>query len=189
MNKMRYIVEATFSLIVLISLTPILIFISLLIKINSKGPALFWSERSGKDGVCFYMPKFRTMYIETPQVATHLLSDPDSHLTSVGKFLRRYSIDEFPQLISVFTGKMSLVGPRPALFNQFDLIDLRRMNKIDKDKPGITYWAQVNGRDQLSIEEKIKFEKEYIKRKSIIFDLYIIWLTILKVFKREGVHH
>ena len=160
-----------------------------LIKINSKGPALYWSERVGKKSISFFMPKFRTMIIDTPEVATHLLQEPDKFVTSVGRVLRKTSLDEIPQLYSILIGDMGFVGPRPALFNQVDLIELRKENKIDRVLPGVTGWAQVNGRDELSIEAKVKFEREYLKRKSIFFDSYIIWLTLAKVFKREHVSH
>ena len=135
------------------------------------------------------MPKFRTMKRDTPQVATHLLQDPDKYLTKIGSFLRKSSLDELPQLISIIQGKMCFVGPRPALFNQTDLINLRKENQIDNLTPGVTGWAQVNGRDELSIESKVNYEIEYLKKRSFRFDLYIIWLTIRKALKHEGVSH
>ena len=135
------------------------------------------------------MPKFRTMRVGTPQVATHLLRSPDSHLTALGVILRKYSLDEIPQLISIFQGKMSFVGPRPALFNQEDLIKLRSKYNIDTLKPGLTGWAQVNGRDELSIEDKVNYEIEYLENRSLKFDFYIIWLTITKTLRREGISH
>ncbi len=180
-----------FLLAVLLSLTffiPIL-FIGFIVKITSKGPAIFWSRRVGISNNFFMMPKFRTMKVGTPQVASHLLTDTESVYTSIGKPLRSYSLDELPQLISILKGDMSFVGPRPALFNQDDLIYLRNQQDINKLKPGITGWAQVNGRDELSIEEKVKFDREYMKRKSLGFDLYIIWLTLLKVIKKDGISH
>ncbi len=182
-------IERSLALIIFICVSPIFLFLIFLIKLSSEGPAIFWSDRFGKDSVIFSMPKFRTMLIETPQKATHLLDDPDKYLTSVGKFLRKTSLDELPQLISVISGHMSFVGPRPSLFNQSDLQGLRKELNIDTLMPGVTGWAQVNGRDEISIQEKIKFEKEYLERKSLSFDLYIIGLTFLKVFKSEGVSH
>jgi len=135
------------------------------------------------------MPKFRTMRSNTPQEATHLLKNPDEYLLSTGRFLRKYSLDEFPQIISVIKGDMALVGPRPALYNQYDLIDLRNEKDINQLKPGITGWAQVNGRDELSIQEKVKLDEEYLRKSSLMFDLYIIGLTILKVLKKDGISH
>jgi len=163
--------------------------ICIVIKITSPGRALFWSRRVGKDNKIFLMPKFRTMKVGTPQVATHLLENADEAYTPIGKSLRSYSLDELPQLLSVLKGDMSFVGPRPALFNQDDLIDLRSKLKINKLKPGITGWAQVNGRDELSIELKANFDREYVDRRSLGFDFYIIWLTLLKVIKKDGISH
>ena len=161
----------------------------MLVKLSSQGPALYWSQRVGKNGVIFDMPKFRTMKIETPQLASHLLDDPEMYYTKIGKFLRKTSLDELPQLFSVFKGDMDFVGPRPALFNQYDLIKKRDNSNVNRIRPGITGWAQVNGRDELSIDEKVKFDKEYLEKLSLCFDFYIIWLTFLKVFKRDGVSH
>ena len=138
-----------------------MVLIAVLIKLTSKGPILYWSKRVGIDGLIFYMPKFRTMRVNTPELATHLLSNPSNFLTPIGGFLRQNSLDEIPQLLSIFKGDMSLVGPRPALFNQEDLIELRRNNGLDKLTPGLTGWAQVNGRDELSIDEKIQMDLEY----------------------------
>ena len=135
------------------------------------------------------MPKFRTMKLDTPQVATHLLQDPNPYFLPFGKFLRKFSLDELPQLISIFKGDMSFVGSRPALYNQDDLIKLRVSKGLDKLKPGLTGWAQVNGRDELSIQSKVDYEVEYMKRRSFLFDLYIIWLTLLKIIKKDGVSH
>ena len=162
--------------------------IAIFIKIDSKGPILYWSDRIGANNTSFRMPKFRTMKEGTPAVATHLLKDANSHYTGFGSFLRRTSLDEIPQLYSVLINKMSFVGPRPALFNQYDLIDLRNKNCIT-NKPGITGWAQVNGRDNLTIEQKVKFDREYLEKKSFLFDLHILWLTILKVIVRDGISH
>ena len=182
-------IERLIALSIFLVLLPFFIFMMLLIKFSSKGPALFWSVRSGINGINFFMPKFRTMRVGTPQVATHLLRSPDSHLTALGVILRKYSLDEIPQLISIFQGKMSFVGPRPALFNQEDLIKLRSKYNIDTLKPGLTGWAQVNGRDELSIEDKVNYEIEYLENRSLKFDFYIIWLTITKTLRREGISH
>ena len=166
-----------------------MILISLLILISSGKPVLYWSKRIGKHNLVFVMPKFRTMYINTPEVATHLLSKPDSFLTPIGRFLRKTSLDELPQIWCIIAGDMNFVGPRPALFNQDDLIDLRVQNGIDKLTPGITGWAQINGRDSLLIPEKVQFEKDYLNRKSFWFDVKILWLTLLKVFSQDSVSH
>jgi len=165
-----------------------MVMIVVLIK-TSKGSVLFWSKRIGKNNKIFLMPKFRTMLVGTPQLASHLLKDVNSLYTPIGKFLRSYSLDELPQLLSIMKGDMSFVGPRPALFNQDDLTSLRNKSGINELKPGITGWAQVNGRDELSIEEKVTFDEEYLKRRSLGFDLYIIWLTLLKVIKKDGISH
>jgi O-antigen biosynthesis protein WbqP len=160
-----------------------------LVKITSKGPAFYFSRRVGKDNILFKMPKFRTMRIETPVVATHLLNNPDEYLTPVGKFLRTSSLDEIPQLLTIISGKMSFVGPRPALFNQDDLIELRTKESIHKITPGLTGWAQVNGRDEISISEKVILDKYYFDKRSILFDVKIIALTFLKViFKKDIIH-
>ena len=171
----------------ILAMPMILIVIS--IRLSSKGSALYWSDRIGKNNLIFKMPKFRSMVIETPALATHLLKKPDSYLSPIGSFLRRSSLDELPQLISVLKGDMSLVGPRPALFNQNDLINLRTKNGVDKLLPGITGWAQVNGRDKLSIPDKVLLDIEYLKHQSILFDTQILWMTFLKVIKRDGLHH
>ena len=167
---------------------PILL-ITIAICLTSKGSSLYWSNRIGKDGVIFQMPKFRSMRIDTPAVATYLLDDPDSHLSPIGGFLRRTSLDELPQLYSVLKGDMSFVGPRPALFNQDDLITLRREKGIDKLLPGITGWAQVNGRDILSVTDKIDLDEVYMQRQSFWFDMEILWMTFLRVIKQDGVSH
>ena len=157
--------------------------------LTSKGPIIYWSNRVGKDNAIFRMPKFRTMRIDTPAVATHLLNDPDRYLTPVGKFLRKSSLDELPQLWSVLKGDMSFVGPRPALFNQDDLIALRTVKGVHRLIPGITGWAQINGRDDLPIPVKVKFDVHYLENRSLIFDIKILFLTLLKVLRREGVTH
>jgi O-antigen biosynthesis protein WbqP len=169
----------------LLLLIPLLL-TAILVITTSKGPALYWSERIGKNNKIFKMPKFRSMRVGTPAVATHLLDNPDSYLSSIGGFLRRSSLDELPQLFSVLKGDMSFVGPRPALFNQDDLIALRTEKGVDKLLPGITGWAQVNGRDELSIPDKVALEVEYLNRQSFWFDIKILWMTLLKVVKRDG---
>ena len=181
------------NLILSLLLLPILLlpifFISLVIFISSGMPILYWSERLGKDSALFSMPKFRTMDINTPEVATHLLENADSHLTSFGKFLRKTSLDELPQIYSVIKGNMYFVGPRPALYNQDDLINLRIKYGVDKLVPGITGWAQINGRDDLLIPDKVKLELEYLKSKSLFFDIKILYLTGLKVLSQDSVSH
>jgi O-antigen biosynthesis protein WbqP len=166
-----------------------MLLLSFLVKITSKGPVLYWSDRVGKDNAIFRMPKYRTMRTDTPAVATHLLGDPDGYLTPFGKFLRKSSLDELPQIISILTGDMSFVGPRPALFNQDDLIELRTRKGVHAMAPGLTGWAQINGRDELSIPVKVEFDEYYLKNKSFMLDLKIIFLTFIKVVKREGVIH
>ena len=175
-------------IIMVIIIAPSLI-IALSIKITSRGSILFWSKRIGVNNEIFLMPKFRTMKDDTPNVATHLLQDPDQFLTSIGPFLRRTSLDELPQLYSVLLGDMSLVGPRPALFNQEDLINLRTEKGIHKLKPGITGWAQVNGRDEITIPEKVSLEEEYLDKMSWTMDMYILWLTFVKVLKKDSITH
>ena len=159
------------------------------IRITSKGSVLYWSDRVGRNNEIFKMPKFRSMLTSTPAVATHLLDNPNSYLSPIGKFLRSTSLDELPQLFSVLKGDMSFVGPRPALFNQDDLIALRKEKSVDKLLPGITGWAQVNGRDKLSISDKVALDVEYLNRKSFWFDIKILWMTFLKVLKCDGVSH
>jgi len=164
-------------------------FIALLVKLTSHGPVLYWSDRVGIDNTIFKMPKFRSMKVDTPAVATHLLQDPKSVLTPIGDFLRKSSLDELPQLWCILKGDMSFVGPRPALFNQDDLIALRAERGVHKLLPGLTGWAQVNGRDELPIPQKVELEVEYLQRQSFLFDLKILWLTFIKVLKRDGVTH
>lgn len=161
----------------------------LMVRITSKGPALYWSDRVGRNNNIFKMPKFRSMYVDTPAVATHLLANPDQFLTPIGSFLRKSSLDELPQLWSIIIGDMSFVGPRPALFNQDDLIALRTQYGVHKLIPGLTGWAQVNGRDELPIPEKVKLDVEYMQRQSFFLDIKIIFLTFVKVLKSEGVQH
>jgi O-antigen biosynthesis protein WbqP len=163
--------------------------IAILVKLTSKGPVFYWSERVGINNTIFRMPKFRTMRIETPAVATHLLENPDEYLTPIGIFLRKFSLDELPQLWSVMKGYMSLVGPRPALYNQDDLIALRTEKGIHKIIPGITGWAQINGRDDLPIPIKVGYDEYYLKNRSFSFDIKILFLTLFKTAKSEGVQH
>ncbi len=163
--------------------------VALAVRLTSRGPVLYWSDRVGRGNRLFRMPKFRSMRMETPAVATHLLTDPDTYLTPIGPFLRKSSLDELPQLWSILKGDMSFVGPRPALFNQDDLIALRTEAGVDQLVPGLTGWAQINGRDELPIPEKVKLDAEYLRRQSFWFDLKIIWLTAVKVLRRDGVAH
>lgn len=163
--------------------------LALAVKLTSPGPVLYWSERVGKGNRIFRMPKFRSMRIGAPEVATHLLENPSVWLTPIGTFLRRTSLDELPQLWSILQGDMSFVGPRPALFNQEDLIALRTHAGVHELVPGLTGWAQVNGRDELPIGEKVRFDSEYLRDKSLAFDLRILWLTCVKVLRTEGVAH
>ena len=156
---------------------------------SSGRPVLYWSNRIGKERLIFSMPKFRTMRTNTPEIATHMLDDPDVFLTPIGRLLRKTSLDELPQIWSIIIGDMNFVGPRPALFNQNDLIDLRIKEGVDKLLPGITGWAQVNGRDELSISDKVALDVEYMNRKSFCFDLKIIWMTFLKVINSQGITH
>ena len=184
----RFISLVASLIIAFILVLPILL-ISVLIFLKDKEYPLYFSSRVGKNNKTFLMPKFRTMSSNTPQVATHLLSSPDDYLLSTGPFLRKYSLDELPQIVSIIKGDMAFVGPRPALFNQDDLISLRNKKGISHLKPGVTGWAQVNGRDELSILEKVEYEEEYFRKASLGFDIYIIWLTIIKVLKRDGISH
>jgi len=163
--------------------------VAIAVRCTSKGPALYWSDRVGQNNLIFKMPKFRSMRVGTPAVATHLLANPTAHLTPIGSFLRKSSLDELPQLWSILVGNMSFVGPRPALFNQNDLIDLRTQNDVHTLVPGLTGWAQVNGRDELPISQKVALDAEYLMRQSIWFDIKILWLTFLKVIQRDGVSH
>jgi O-antigen biosynthesis protein WbqP len=163
--------------------------VALLVRLTSPGPALYWSDRVGRGNKIFKMPKFRSMRVGTPAVATHLLTDPKSHLTPIGSFLRKSSLDELPQIWSILVGDMSFVGPRPALFNQDDLIELRTQKGVHVLVPGLTGWAQVNGRDELPIPQKVALDAEYLQRQGFWFDVRILWMTLLKVLKRDGVSH
>ncbi len=169
-------------------LLPILV-VALMVRLTSTGPVLYFSDRVGRYNRIFKMPKFRTMQVNTPAVATHLLSNPAQFLTPIGSFLRKSSLDELPQLLSIIRGNMSFVGPRPALFNQDDLVALRTHYGVDKLVPGLTGWAQINGRDELPIPEKVKLDVDYMNNQSFLFDLKIILLTFLKVLRRDGIQH
>ena len=166
-----------------------LVVVALLVRLTSPGPALYWSDRVGKNNKIFKMPKFRSMRVGTPAVATHLLADPKSVLTPIGSFIRKSSLDELPQLWSILLGDMSFVGPRPALYNQQDLIELRTQKGVHTLVPGLTGWAQVNGRDELPIPQKVTLDAEYLQRRGFWFDIKILWLTFLKVVQRDGVSH
>lgn len=166
-----------------------IVIVAFFVKMTSKGPAVYWSDRVGMHNKIFKMPKFRTMRVDTPAVATHLLANPQQFLTPIGSFLRKSSLDELPQLWSILKGDMSFVGPRPALFNQDDLVALRTRFGVDNIKPGLTGWAQINGRDELPIPEKVALDVEYMKRQSFWFDIKILILTFQKVIKKDGVTH
>jgi O-antigen biosynthesis protein WbqP len=175
------------SALALVVLAVPMLVIAAAVRATSPGPAIHWSKRVGRHDRLFLMPKFRTMRIDTPQLATHLLNDPERWLTPIGGFLRRSSLDELPQILSVLAGQMSLVGPRPALFNQDDLIALRARTGVNALRPGVTGWAQVNGRDELAIAEKVRMDEEYLSRRGLILDLRIILMTIARVVRRQGV--
>lgn len=163
------------------------ILIILAIRVNSKGPSIYWSHRVGQYDVLFSMPKFRTMYMNSPEVATDLLEEPEKYITKIGSFLRRSSLDELPQLITILIGRMSFVGPRPALYNQTELIKIRKEKKINTLMPGLTGWAQINGRDNLTDSEKVELDEIYLKNKNFLFDIKIIYLTIIKALKKENI--
>lgn len=186
---MKRIVDLVLAITALIALALPLLITAALVRLTSEGPVLHWSDRVGRANKVFRMPKFRSMRIGTPAVATHLLANPDHYMTPIGSFLRRTSLDELPQLWSILAGDMSFVGPRPALFNQEDLISLRTQYGIHELVPGLTGWAQVNGRDDLAIPDKVQLDFEYACRRSLWFDFQILWLTLWKVFARHGVSH
>ncbi|MDC3262042.1 sugar transferase [Candidatus Pseudothioglobus singularis] len=186
---MKRIFDLFAGIVLLVLLATPMLLIAILVRFTSKGPVLYWSNRVGINNEIFKMPKFRSMLTDAPAVATHLLDNPDVYLSPIGGFLRLSSLDELPQLFSVLKGDMTFVGPRPALFNQDDLIALRTEKDVDKLLPGITGWAQVNGRDELSIPDKVAFDVEYMQRQSFMFNMKILWLTFLKVVKRVGVSH
>ena len=184
---MKRFIEMSIALLLLILCIIPFIIIAILIKIESKGPVIYWSKRIGKNELFFWMPKFRSMKLQTPEVATDIL-DSKKYLTNIGNLIRKLSIDELPQIFSVFVGDMSFVGPRPALFNQYELIALRRNNSIDNIKPGITGWAQINGRDDITILEKVKLEKYYLENKSLYMDIKIVTLTLVYVIIKKIFH-
>jgi O-antigen biosynthesis protein WbqP len=186
---MKRIIDLVISLSALVMLVVPIVMVAILIKLTSQGSVLYWSDRVGRKKKIFKMPKFRTMILDTPEMATHLMKSPVTYLSPIGGFLRLSSLDELPQLWSILKGDMSFVGPRPALFNQDDLIDLRTEKGVDKLMPGLTGWAQVNGRDELPIPEKVALDVEYMERTSFWFDMKILWLTVLKVLRRDGVSH
>ena len=182
-------IEVIIAIILFIILLPFMFLIGFAVVLTSKGSAIHWSKRVGQNNQLFLMPKFRSMSLEAPQLATHLLKNEKSYITPVGSFIRKTSLDELPQIWSIINGDMSFVGPRPALFNQDDLISLRTNHNIHLLKPGITGWAQINGRDEISIEEKVEWEKEYQSRRTIVFDFYIILKTFQAVLTKKNVSH
>lgn len=186
---MKRVFDLVLALFVFVVLAIPMAIVALLVRLTSKGPALYWSQRIGQNNQIFLMPKFRSMRINTPQVATHLLTNPKAHLTPIGDFIRKSSLDELPQLFSVFLGDMSFVGPRPALFNQDDLVALRTAANVHTLKPGITGWAQINGRDEIPIPDKVKLDEYYLKNQSFLFDIKIIFLTGFKVLLAKNVSH
>lgn len=181
--------DVALALVATIVLAVPILLLALLVKLTSRGPVLFWSDRIGRQNAVFSMPKFRSMAPNTPAVASHLLGTPDQFLTPVGDFLRSNSLDELPQLWSILIGDMSFVGPRPALFNQHDLVELRTQYRVHTLKPGLTGWAQICGRDNLTIPAKVSLDREYLERQSLGFDIHILWLTFSKVAAREGISH
>jgi O-antigen biosynthesis protein WbqP len=181
--------DVVFSTLLILFLSPLFLALALSIKVSSRGNVLHWSKRVGRNNKLFLMPKFRSMRIDTPQLPTHLLSDPEAYLTPIGSLLRRTSLDELPQLFSILVGDMSFVGPRPALFNQNDLVAQRTERGIHALVPGLTGWAQVNGRDELPIPAKVQFDFEYLRQQSLMFDLQIIGMTVVKVIRSEGITH
>lgn len=186
---MKRISDVLLSLLLLCVLSIPMILIASIVKLTSKGPALYWSDRVGINNTLFKMPKFRTMRLETPEMATHLMEDPDRYLTSVGSFLRKFSLDELPQLWSILKGDMSIIGPRPALYNQDDLIELRSKKGIHRIVPGVTGWAQVNGRDDIPIPLKVEYDEYYMNHKSMLLDLKIAWMTFVNVLAKKGIKH
>ena len=186
---MKRFFDLLLSFIAALALAFPLVLVAILVKLTSPGPVLYWSDRVGRRNVIFKMPKFRSMRVGTPAVATHLLSDPKAYLTPIGPFLRKSSLDELPQLWSILLGEMSFVGPRPALFNQDDLIALRTEKGVHELLPGLTGWAQVNGRDELPIPQKVELDVQYLNARSLWFDIRILWMTLIKVLRRDGVTH
>ena len=186
---MKRLFDLLLALVAAVVLAMPVLLVALLVRLTSPGPALYWSDRVGRHNRIFKMPKFRSMQVGTPAVATHLLTDPGAYLTPIGSFLRKSSLDELPQLWNILVGDMSFVGPRPALFNQHDLIELRTRLGVHELVPGLTGWAQINGRDELPISEKVALDVEYLCRKSPWFDILILWLTFVKVIRRDGITH
>lgn len=186
---MKRVFDLAVAILVAVLLALPILIVAIAVRLTSPGPALYWSDRVGRHNRIFKMPKFRSMRIDTPAVATHLLQNPEQWLTPIGSFLRKSSLDELPQLWSILKGDMSFVGPRPALFNQDDLIALRTENGVHELVPGLTGWAQINGRDELPIPQKVELDAEYLQRRSLLFDLKVLWMTALKVLARDGVSH
>lgn len=190
---MYYLIKRIFDILICITILPLFIiiifFLYIIVKINSEGPFIHWSKRIGKNNHIFQMPKIRTMIIQTPDTASHLLKNPKNYLTSYGSFLRKTSFDELPQILSIIKGDMSLVGPRPALFNQYDLITMRKKKGIDKLVPGLTGWAQINGRDKTSLKKKVDLDFYYLKNQSFLLDLKIIFFSFIIIFKKETISH
>lgn len=189
MKKMKRIFDLAMASFLLCCLSVPILIAGLMVRVTSRGPILYWSSRVGINNTIFRMPKFRTMIVDTPAIATHLMKDPDAYLTPVGSLLRKFSLDELPQLYSVLKGDISFVGPRPALYNQDDLVGFRTEKRIHEIIPGITGWAQVNGRDELPIPVKVQLDEYYLHNRSFIFDLKILIMTFIKVVKRDGVTH
>lgn len=186
---MKRVLDIVFAVLALLILLVPILLLAVAVRLSSPGPALYWSNRIGRHNKIFKMPKFRSMRVGTPALATHLLTDPNAYLTPIGDFLRKSSLDELPQLWCIICGDMSLVGPRPALYNQDDLIALRTQNGIDALLPGLTGWAQINGRDELPIPDKVALDLEYLQKKSVTFDLVILVRTFLKVIRRDNISH
>ncbi len=186
---MKRVFDLVLSFLLVLAFSLPMLLMAIWVKLTSKGPILYWSDRVGRNNNIFKMPKFRTMRTDTPAVATHLLNDPDRYLTPIGKFLRKTSLDELPQLYSILKGDMSFVGPRPALFNQDDLVALRTGKGIHRLTPGLTGWAQINGRDELPIPVKVELDEYYLKNRSFVLDMKILFFTFFKVLKSEGVTH
>ena len=186
---MKRLFDVVVALVATVFLALPIVMTALAVRLTSPGPALYWSDRVGRHNRIFKMPKFRSMRIDTPAVATHLLQKPEQWLTPIGSFLRKSSLDELPQLWSILKGDMSFVGPRPALFNQDDLVALRTQKGVHELVPGLTGWAQVNGRDELPVPQKVQLDVEYLQRQSLLFDMKILWMTALKVLARDGVSH
>ncbi|WP_332778403.1 sugar transferase [Polaromonas sp.] len=186
---MKRFFDLVLALVAALLLSPPFVLVAVAVRLTSRGPVIYWSDRVGRHDKLFSMPKFRTMHVNTPAVATHLLSDPKQFLTPIGSFLRRSSLDELPQLWSIIKGDMSFVGPRPALFNQHDLIDLRAKFGVNGLRPGLTGWAQINGRDELAVPDKVALDITYLNKRSMRLDIRILWLTAIKVLRRDGVAH